>query len=75
MGNFGDHRAVGDGVIEPRVDYGPGYRVYVGELQQGIVGLLWGGDKATQERDIKYARRLWKENKSVPERFERDYGP
>lgn len=58
-GNFGDHRPVGDGVWELRIHYGPGYRVYYGEDGPVIVVLLCGGDKRTQSKDIRLARRLW----------------
>jgi len=44
-GNFGDHRSVGDGVLELRIDFGPGYRVYYGEDGPVIVMLICGGDK------------------------------
>ena len=56
LGNLGDYRSVGGGVMEMRVDYGPGYRVYF--ARQTIVVLLCGGDKRTQARDIKRAKEL-----------------
>jgi putative addiction module killer protein len=58
QGNPGDVKSVGDGVMEMRIPYGPGYRVYY--LQRGaqIVILLGGGDKRTQRRDIKRAQVL-----------------
>ena len=57
LGNPGDLKPVGDGVMELRIDYGPGYRVYF--IQQGpvVVVLLAGGDKSTQDRDIKAAKK------------------
>jgi putative addiction module killer protein len=58
LGNLGDCRSVGGGVMEMRVDYGPGYRVYVARQGDSIVVLLCGGDKRTQQRDIKRAREL-----------------
>jgi putative addiction module killer protein len=61
LGNFGDCRAVGDGVEELRIDYGPGYRVYFGREGSDMVVLLAGGDKKTQAGDIARARRFWKE--------------
>ena len=58
QGNPGDVKSVGDSVMEMRIPYGPGYRVYY--LQRGaqIVILLGGGDKRTQRRDIKRAQTL-----------------
>lgn len=60
-GNFGDHRAVGEGVHELRIDKGPGLRVYYGLSGRTIVVLLGGGAKSTQASDIKKAKRLWKD--------------
>lgn len=57
-GNFGDHHSVGGGVSEMRIDYGPGYRVYYTVRGQVMVVLLVGGDKSTQEKDIKSAQSL-----------------
>lgn len=51
-------KSVGEGVRELRVDYGPGYRVYFVLRGDALVILLCGGDKRTQDRDIKAARRL-----------------
>jgi putative addiction module killer protein len=62
-GNFGDHRSVGDGVWELRIDFGPGYRIYYGEDGPVIVLLICGGDKQSQRKDIRLARRLWQEYK------------
>ena len=58
LGNLGDCRSVGGGVMEMRVDYGPGYRVYFARQGDSIVVLLCGGDKRTQARDIKRAKEL-----------------
>ncbi len=60
-GNFGDSKPVGEGVMELRVDVGPGYRVYCGRYGQSWVILLCGGDKDTQTKDISRARALWSE--------------
>ena len=60
-GNFGDHRPVGDGVSEMRIDYGPGYRVYLTIRGRTVVVLLCGGDKSTQRKDIDKAIELAKE--------------
>ena len=63
LGNLGDCKPVGDGVSELRVDYGPGYRVYFGQKGHTLVVLLCGGDKRTQDRDIRLARQFWQEFK------------
>ena len=54
-GNPGDVKAVGEGVSELRIDYGPGYRVYYTQQGREVVILLAGGDKSTQQKDIKAA--------------------
>ena len=59
-GNPGDVKAVGEGVSELRINYGPGYRVYYKKQGQKVVILLAGGDKSTQSKDIKIALRLAK---------------
>jgi putative addiction module killer protein len=58
MGNAGDVKAVGAGVSELRVDYGPGYRVYYKQIGNRIVVILCGGDKSTQDRDISDAKTI-----------------
>lgn len=58
MGNPGDSRSVGQGVLEMRIDYGPGYRVYYVHRGAHIVILVCAGDKRTQQQDIKKALRL-----------------
>lgn len=57
-GNPGDVQAVGEGVSELRINYGPGYRVYFKREGNQIVLLLCGGDKSTQAADIKRAKAL-----------------
>jgi len=52
LGNFGQTRAVGTGVREMKVDWGPGYRVYFVQRGRSLVILLAGGDKRTQAQDI-----------------------
>jgi len=64
QGNLGDCKSVGEGVSELRVDYGPGYRVYFGQKGQTLVVLLCGGDKRTQDRDIRLAKQYWREFKT-----------
>jgi putative addiction module killer protein len=61
LGNLGDCKPVGEGVSELRVDYGPGYRVYFGQKGATLVILLCGGDKRTQQRDIRLAQDYWKD--------------
>jgi putative addiction module killer protein len=63
LGNFGDHASVSDGVEELRVDFGPGYRVYFGQIGLRIVLLLCGGDKHTQTQDVLEAKSYWKDYK------------
>jgi putative addiction module killer protein len=60
-GNFGDWSPEGGEVRAMRVDYGPGYRLYFTIRDNRIVFLLCGGDKRTQEADIKQAQKLAKE--------------
>jgi putative addiction module killer protein len=57
-GNPGDVRPVGEGILELRIHYGPGYRVYYKKYEQSVILLLAGGDKSTQESDIDKALQL-----------------
>jgi putative addiction module killer protein len=59
VGNFGDTRAVGKGVSELRIPYGPGYRVYFARYGDTVVLLLCGGDKSSQSSDIAEAHIYW----------------
>jgi putative addiction module killer protein len=61
FGNPGDVRPVGEGVSEMRIDYGPGYRIYYVQRGAILIVILCGGDKSTQDKDIKLARKLAKE--------------
>jgi len=58
LGNPGDVKPVGEGVSELRIDYGPGYRVYFVQRGERLVVLLAGGDKGTQDRDVRLALQL-----------------
>jgi putative addiction module killer protein len=64
LGNPGDVKPVGQGISEMRIDYGPGYRVYFLGRGEQLIVLLCGGDKNTQDDDIKSAKLIaqrWKE--------------
>ncbi len=64
LGNPGDVKPVGGGVSELRIDYGPGYRVYYLQRGEVLIVLLCGGDKRTQQADIRRALDLakaWKD--------------
>ena len=64
-GNFGDSKSVGGEVFELRIDVGKGYRVYFTNKNNKIVILLVGGDKSTQDEDIKIAKKMVKEISDV----------
>jgi len=57
-GNPGDVRPVGEGVSELRINFGPGYRAYYKQIGKVVIFLLCGGDKSTQDADIKRAKKL-----------------
>lgn len=61
MGNTGDVKAVGEGVSEMRITYGPGYHVYFVQDGKTVVVLLCGGHKSSQSRDIAHAKQMAKE--------------
>lgn len=64
LGNLGKNRSVGEGVYELKIDYGPGYRVYYALNGKTVILLLLGGDKSTQEKDIKQAIAFWTDHKA-----------
>lgn len=63
-GTLGDTEPVGESVMELRIDWGPGYRVYFARVGQVIVLLLCGGDKRTQQRDINRAKECFEDYKA-----------
>lgn len=66
-GNFGDRESIrgSGGVFELRFHFGPGYRIYFGEVGNMIVLLLCGGDKSSQTQDIARARNYWRTYKET----------
>lgn len=62
-GNLSNVRGVGGGVLEYRIHFGPGYRVYFGRDGDTLIVLLAGGTKRRQQGDIEEARDLWEEYK------------
>lgn len=59
QGNFSSLKTVGEGVLECRVDFGPGYRIYLGRDGDALIILLTGGTRKRQQRDIDAAKTLW----------------
>jgi putative addiction module killer protein len=57
-GNFGDCKPVGDGISELRIDFGPGFRIYFGQVGRQV-HLLGAGQKKRQQQDIAAAKKLW----------------
>ena len=65
LGLFGDCKAVGDGVLELRMHFGSGYRVYFALDGDEIVLLFSGGDKKSQKADIQQSREYWQDYQEV----------
>jgi putative addiction module killer protein len=61
LGNPGDCKSLGQGLYEMRIHYGPGYRVYYGKEGGHLVLLLCGGNKSTQQSDIRLANNYWRD--------------
>ena len=61
--HFGEWKPIGDGINELKINYAKGYRIYFKETDGKIIILLIGGDKSTQEQDIKKAKDIWKKIK------------
>jgi putative addiction module killer protein len=64
QGNFSNVKGVGEGVLDYRIDWGPGYRVYFGRDGNVLVILLTGGTKRRQNRDIETAKEWWRDYKA-----------
>jgi len=60
-GNRGKHRVLGGGLVELKEDFGPGYRIYLGQDGDELIILLCGGDKKTQDKDIRLAQEYWQD--------------
>jgi putative addiction module killer protein len=63
QGNFGDWKPIEDGMCELRIDFGPGYRAYYGQLDHVIMLIIGGGSKRTQKRDIAKGLAKWRQIK------------
>jgi putative addiction module killer protein len=64
LGNLGDCKFIADGVSELRIQFGPGYRVYFGRVGNRVILLLCGGDKSSQDKDIRQAIQYWNDYRS-----------
>jgi putative addiction module killer protein len=63
QGNLSNAKTVGEGVLEYRIDFGPGYRVYFGRDGETLLILMMGGTKKRQQRDINTAKEYWRDYK------------
>ena len=68
LGNYSNVKSVGEGVYEYKIDFGPGYRVYFGQVGDELVILVGGGSKKKQNQDIQMAKLYWKEYKLAKKR-------
>ena len=64
QGNLSNVKPVGQGVAEYRIDFGPGYRIYIGQQGKVLVILLGGGTKKGQSADIRLAQQRWRDYKA-----------
>jgi putative addiction module killer protein len=60
-GYFGDYKSLGDELFELRIFTGAGYRIYFTQKEKELIIILSGGDKSTQQKDIKLAKKIVKE--------------
>jgi putative addiction module killer protein len=68
QGNLSNVKSVGQGVAEYRIDFGPGYRIYIGQDGDVLIILLGGGTKKGQSTDIQLAQQRWREYKARKKR-------
>ena len=68
QGNFSGVKGVGGGVLEHRIDFGPGYRIYFGRDGEALIVLLGGGIKACQRQDVDAAQGNWRDYKRRKQR-------
>jgi putative addiction module killer protein len=62
-GQFGNYKSLGNDILELKFNLGSGYRIYYGKINNRVILLTLGGDKSSQDRDIKIAKRLLKKYK------------
>jgi putative addiction module killer protein len=62
-GNVSNVKSVGGGVLECKIDFGPGYRIYFASDWKKLIILLCGGDKNSQRKDVERAKKYWHEYK------------
>ena len=74
-GNLGDVKSVGKGVIERRITFGPGYRIYFGREGKRLIILLTGGTKKRQSNDIIQAQKFWTDYKKRKEMENAPHSP
>lgn len=71
LGNFGDCKAIGDGLAELRIHYGPGIRVYYSKIGNKVILLLCGGEKSSQTKDINKAKEFLREYQSREKNYDK----
>lgn len=73
QGNMSSVEGVGEGVLEKKIDWGPGYRIYFGKDGDELILLLGGGTKKRQQRDIETAQERWKDYKQRKRKEQRPW--
>ena len=73
-GKHSNVKSVGGGVVEYKIDFGPGYRIYFGKDGDRLIILLCGGDKKSQRDDIQKAKGYWQEYKDCKKKQEAQDG-